>query len=183
VQFSSFMIPDSFLTILRLLHDALTIYAPTFTFDSCEVGAIIFHILRFQTHFRWSHRRCVHFSRFILHNSFSTILGSLHSVFQVLCCRIHFGDLESDMSIFYILCSITHFIWYRDRCMRFSIFRIHYSFSTIPGLLFLISYFALPLGVLTDQIISNFIRDMIQEILKIIQSIYVSGDIYIYIRI
>jgi hypothetical protein len=80
-------------------------------FKCCDFGVVIevfeivvsyFHFLRYLTHFWRSQIRCVHFSRFALNNSFSTIRGPLCVVFKFCDPRLvndGFGIVVSDFDI------------------------------------------------------------------------------------
>jgi hypothetical protein len=82
------------------------------------------HVLRSRAHFRWSRGRRVLFPCFALPDTFSAIpMASVH-VFMFCTSGLVFSGTEGVGSHFHVLCSRTHFSWYRGHRVMFSYFHI-----------------------------------------------------------
>jgi hypothetical protein len=121
--FSYFVFPDSFSAVLRATGPI---------FDSTEVVVTRFLFLRSRTYFRRQREWRVPFSCFAISDSFSVVPGAMCPVFLFYAPALVFGGTEDVGSRFHILCSLTHFRWYRGRQVPFSCVELPDSFSAVP---------------------------------------------------
>jgi hypothetical protein len=101
-------------------------------FGGIECVRSRFHILRSRTCFRQYQRRPVPFSCFALSDSFSAVQTTSGPVFMFCAPRLDFGIIGGVTSHFQVLCSRTHFRWYRGRQVSFSYFALPDSFLAVP---------------------------------------------------
>jgi hypothetical protein len=151
VQFSSFVLPDSFWAVPRALGPLYMFCAPGPVLGGIEGVGSSFHVLRSQTHFRRYQGRRVPFSYFALSDSFSVVprvLGpflmfcalllivggteGVESQFIFYALGLFFGSSEGVGSRFHVLRSRCHFGRYRGRRVQLSCFALPDSFSSVP---------------------------------------------------
>jgi hypothetical protein len=158
VPFSSFVLPDSFSTVLRALRLVLMFCAPGLVLGHTEGIASRVQVLRSRTRFWRYRRREVRFSYFALPNSFWAAPRASRPVFMFFDLRIIFDGTEGVGSRFYVLRSHTRFVPYRGRRIPFLFLVLPNSFSTVTSVLgpvFMFYALGLILGS-TDNIGSRF---------------------------
>jgi hypothetical protein len=132
VLFSCFALPDLFSEVPKVSGPVCIFYARGLIFDDTEGVGFRFHVLRSQTHFRWSQGRRVPFSCFMLPYSFWVVPRALGPVLMFCAPGPVLGDTKGARSSFHLLRSRTRFERYRGRHVPFSCFALSYSFSTVP---------------------------------------------------
>jgi hypothetical protein len=131
VQFSCFMLLDSFSMVTRASVLIFMFCAPELVFDGTEGSGSSFHGLRSRTHFRQLRGSQVQFLRFAHMNSFSALPRASGPVFMFCAPRLVFDDSEGVRSNFNILHTRTHFWLYKGCRVQFSCFALLESFSTV----------------------------------------------------
>jgi hypothetical protein len=106
--------------------------APKLIFDGTEGVGSRFHVLRARTHFRQYRVRRVHFSCFVVPDSFSAVPRAFDPVFIFCAPGLILGDTEGVGSRFSVLRAQTLFRGYRGRRVPFSCFALPNSFSAVP---------------------------------------------------
>jgi hypothetical protein len=140
VLFSCFALPDLFSEVPKVSGPVCIFCARGLGFDDTEGVGFRFHVLRSQTHFRWSQGRRVPFSCFMLPYSFWVVPRALGPVLMFCAPGPVLGDTKGARSSFHLLRSRTRFERYRGRHVPFSCFALSYSFSPVPrasGLVFM----------------------------------------------
>jgi hypothetical protein len=141
-----------FVTVSRATVPVFMFYAPKLFYGGTEYVGSNFHVLRSRTRFRRYQGHSVLFSCFALPDSFLTVsrasgpflifslLDSFWAVrsasgfvFMFGVPRPVLGGTEGVMSNFDVLCSRTHFRWYRVRRFHFSCFALLDSFSVVSS--------------------------------------------------
>jgi hypothetical protein len=110
VQFSCFVLPDSFSTVPRVLDPVFMFCAPGPISGGTDGEDFCFHVLRSWTRFRRYRRRPVPLSCFALPYSFSAVPRASGAV----------------------LLSRNHFLRYRGRWVQFTCFALQEAFSAVP---------------------------------------------------
>jgi hypothetical protein len=140
VPFSCFARPDSFSAVSRVPAPVFMFCTTRLIFGDTEGVGSRFHVLRAQTHFRWSRGRLVLFSCFALLDMFSAVPIASGPVFLFCTHRLVFGVTDGVGSRFHVLRSRTRFWRNGWRRVLFSFFACPESFSTVqrvPGLVFM----------------------------------------------
>jgi hypothetical protein len=151
LQFSSFVLPDSFSASLRASAPVFMFYAPELIFDGNEGVRSRFIILRSRTCFRRCRSRWVTFSCFSRPNSFSAVPTATGPIFMFCAPRLYFDGTEGVGSRFNVLRARTRFRLYRGRRLPFSCFARPDSFSEVPRASCAVLMFC-PLGLVFDGI-------------------------------
>jgi hypothetical protein len=132
VPFSCFAIPVMFSAVPRASGPFFMYCAPGLVLSGTEGVRSRFHILRSLTHFRRYRGRRVHFSCFVLPDSFSPVPTASRSFFMFYAPGLVFGCTVGVGSRFHVLRTRTRFRRYRGRRVPFSCFALPDSFSSIP---------------------------------------------------
>jgi hypothetical protein len=147
--FSYFALPDSFLTETRVPGPVFIFYAPRVVSCGTEGVSSRFHILRSRTLFRRYRGRQVPFLCFARPDSYSVVPRASALVFIFCASGLVFGGTEDVISCFHILGVHTRFRRYRVRPVPFSCFALPYMFSSVPsasGHIFMLSSSGLVFG-------------------------------------
>jgi hypothetical protein len=118
--------------------------APILVLAGTEGAWSIFHILLYHTRFRLYRGRQVHFSCFVLPDSFSAVPMASGLVFMFCGPGLIFGCTKRAGSSFHVWHSLTHFGRYRGHKVQFSYFALRESFSAVPRALVPILIFRNP---------------------------------------
>jgi hypothetical protein len=125
VQFSCFVLPDSFSAVPMASGSVFMFCAPELVFDGTEGVGSCFHVLRARTHFQRYRRRRVQFSCFALPDSFLAVPKDSGPVFIFCAPGLVFDGTDDVGSRFHVLLAQTHFRRYQER-------RVPFSCSTRP---------------------------------------------------
>jgi hypothetical protein len=131
VQFSCFVLPDSFSTAPWASGPVFMICAPGLVFGATECVESRFHVLRSRTQFRRYRGRRFPFSCFALPDSFLAVPSASGPFFMFCALELVFGDIEGVGSRFHVLRSRSRFLRYRGRRVPFSCFALPKSFSVV----------------------------------------------------
>jgi hypothetical protein len=116
VQFSCFVLSDSFSAELRALGPFFMFCAPEIVFDGTEDIGSRLHVLHSRTHFRRYRGRRVPFSCFTLPDSFGAVTRALGPIFMFCAPELILDDTEGVG-------------------VQFSCFPLPYSFGAVPRVL------------------------------------------------
>jgi hypothetical protein len=103
VQFSCFVLPDSFSAVPMALGSVFFFCTPELAFDGTEGVGSCFHVLRAWTHFQRYIRRWVQFSCFALPDSFSAVPRASSPVFTFCSPGLVFDCTDDVGSRFHFL--------------------------------------------------------------------------------
>jgi hypothetical protein len=131
LPFSCFVLPNSFSAVPTASGLVFMFCAPGHVFCGAKGVRSRIHVLCSRTRFRWCGRRRVLFSCFALPDSFSADPAALGPFFMFCEPVLIFGGIEGVRSRFHVLCSWTHFRWYRGRRVPFSCFVLPDMFSAV----------------------------------------------------
>jgi hypothetical protein len=132
VPFSCFAPPDSFSAVPRASGPIFMFCAPGLIFDGTEGVGSRFLVLPARNNFRRYRGRQISFLCFQLPEMFSAVSRVSGPFFMFCASGIVFDGTEGIGSRFFVLCTRTHFRWYRGRRVLFSCFALPDSFSAIP---------------------------------------------------
>jgi hypothetical protein len=131
VQFSCFVLPDSFSAVPRASGHVFMLCAPELVFGGTEGVGSRFHVLRSPTRFRRCGGLRVPFSCFARPDSFSAVPRASGHVFMFCAPGLVWGGAEVVGSCFHVLRSRTRFRRYHGRRFPFSCFALPDSFLAV----------------------------------------------------
>jgi hypothetical protein len=134
VQFSCFVIPDSFSAVSSSLGPVLMFCICGINYDGIDGVGTRFLVFYSRTHFRRCRGCRVPFSCFVCPDSFSTVPRASGAVFMFCAPGLIFVSAEVVGSNFHVLRAQTHFRLYRGRRVQFSLGPV-FMFCA-PGLIF-----------------------------------------------